>query len=176
MNRKTTYYTLALPSSRYLSGLDNVVISEVNLIDRICSPMIDEIGRRHLMLIHLGYFLVFGQASSILNLFILTAFIGVLTIGKGTLIRLSILQTLLNKQRVKTQSFISVFLRIVATTITLIGTSRINCLGRWKIFSNFFMPYDFTAADSALYHFRDQDRITRMCSVGIYNNSNSTYI
>ncbi len=184
MNRTTTYYSLSVPSSSFLSGLDTVVISEVNLIVRVCLSMIYEIGRRHLMLIHLGYFLslsmkeygFFGQASSVFNLFIKSAFIVIQTIRRSTLIRLFILKKLPYKQRVKTQSFISVFPRKVAIAITLFGTSMINYLGPRKIFSNFLIPYDFTAADSALYHARDQDRITRMFSVGIYNNLNSTYI
>lgn len=184
MNKKSTYYALVLPSSGFLSGLDIVVIFGVNIINKICLSIIDEIDRRHLMLIYLGNLLslsrmeyrFFGQASAVFNLSIISALVIIHAVEKGTVFRLFILQILTNKQRVKAHSFISVFPRRVASAIKLFGTSMINYLGRWKIFFNFFIPFDFTAADFALYHARGQDRITRMCSIGIYTNLNSTYI
>lgn len=182
MNRTTIYYALAKPSNGFLSGFDNVVISEVNLIGRICLSMIDKIGRRHLMLIGLGYLLslsmmeygFFGQASSVFNLFITSAFIVVHALGEDTVIRQFILQILPNKQRVKAQSFSSGINWGLATAIMLFGTSVINHLRPWKIFS--FLLYDFTAAVCVLYHARDQEQTTRMCSEGIYYNLNSTYL
>ncbi|MEB2773872.1 MFS transporter [Algoriphagus sp. D3-2-R+10] len=141
MNRTTIYYALAKPSSGFLSGFDNVVISEVNLIGRICLSMIDKIGRRHLMLIGLGYMLslwmmeygFFGQASSVFNLFLTSAFIVIHALGEVTVIRQFILQILPNKQRVKAQSFSSGINWGLATAIMLFGTSMI--IGPWKIMS-----------------------------------------